>query len=130
MTDQETDFARYLQREWMWKQEPPLRTPSELATALGVPKQTAFNWLRMGHIPSISALIQIAKRTGLSFTKLMKAAGHELPPGYVDSDEFAEFLARHFEENHTANPEKSYSPQEIANRIRELEMRYQEDPAS
>jgi transcriptional regulator with XRE-family HTH domain len=74
----DTPFLRYLQEEWMWRQRPPLRTPTEFAKFLGIKPQTVFGWFR-GQRPQADALIEISNKTGLPLRKLLELNGYPIP---------------------------------------------------
>ena len=116
----ESPFAHFVQEEWMWKQKPPLTRPVDLARVLDIPLQTASNWLRRGFIPEAGSLIVVASKTGLSFLKLLEVCGYPLPEGVVETKDLVDFMAQRFE--HDAH--KSYTPEEVANRIREYGEEY------
>lgn len=103
----------------MWKQRPPLKTPTELANFLGLPKQTTYTWLRMGGIPQAHLLLEISQKTGLSFKKLMEICGYTIPEGFIEVKELIDFIANRLSQEHA-----SYTSDQVIDRIRELEEEY------
>lgn len=76
--DAYSPFARLLV-SWGWKQEPPLRTPSEFARRLGIHRQTMWQWLARGVRPQAEMLPQVASKTGIPLADLYAAAGYPVP---------------------------------------------------
>jgi transcriptional regulator with XRE-family HTH domain len=118
----ETNFSRYLQREWMWKQEPPITTPAQLARALGIPKQTAWNWLNGGYIPEAGSLIGVASKTGIPFTTLLRLCGYPVPSNLSDSQRLADLLIDQIQQD--SHP--TYTREEIIQLIKGLQGQFEE----
>jgi len=116
----ETPFTRRLQREWMWKQEPPLTNATQLAQALDISVTGAINYLNKGMLPEFAVLVKIAQKTGLSLITLMRDCGYPVPSNIVEADRLARFLEENIDKN------ASYSGKEIATQIRELTHQYEE----
>jgi hypothetical protein len=65
-------FGR-LMFDWMWAQRPPA-SPIDVARHLGMPKQTIYNWLSMGDVPTISNMAIISQRLNIPMDALVQAA--------------------------------------------------------
>jgi hypothetical protein len=71
-TDEPGPFAQLL-FDWMWSQRPPLSI-GQLATRLGLSKQTVYNWTGRDELPSSTAIPLISERLGIPVDALLNAA--------------------------------------------------------
>jgi transcriptional regulator with XRE-family HTH domain len=120
MSEPASPFADLIQREFMYKQVPPLTSALDLARALHIAPQTAVNWLKLGRLPDPQRLPEIAQITGIPLTRLLRACNIPLPTSISDTKEFADYLAKHF-----ANNQQAYTAQQVIDMINHLQQEYE-----
>lgn len=108
--------------EWMWSQRPPM-TQTRLAVLLKTGSSTLSNWLNGRNSPDDKNLMALAQITGISY-EIWKQDVQDFIP--VASAQLLSFIQNDFQKH----SERTYTGEEVAQCIRELEAEYRSSQLS